>query len=66
MYNDIKDLAKAIVDQDDALSFTGTLEGQEWKRLYVVYNNALSNPPVGVIGVGAISYAEGKLKEAQA
>ena len=35
------------------------------RRLVNVYYDALNNPPEGVIGVGAITYAEQKLMEAQ-
>lgn len=35
------------------------------RRLLDIYNEAESNPPYGVIGVGAITYAERKLQEAQ-
>ena len=38
---------------------------QDLRRLLKIYNEAESNPPDGVIGVGAITYAERKLQEAQ-
>jgi len=38
---------------------------QEVRRLLKIYNEAEANPPYGVIGVGAITYAERKLQEAQ-
>ena len=37
----------------------------DWARLFKIYIEALNNPPEGVIGVGAITYAEHKLQEAQ-
>jgi hypothetical protein len=48
----------------------GPVKGDEpeLKRLsYLlqVYHQAQANPPEGVIGVGAITYAEHKLREAQ-
>lgn len=36
-----------------------------FRDLLQVYHEALNNPPEGVIGVGAITYAEHKLVEAQ-
>lgn len=38
---------------------------EHYKKLWVIYHEAISNPPEGVIGVGAITYAEQKLVEAQ-
>lgn len=35
------------------------------KYLLDTYTDALENPPQGVIGVGAITYAEGVLKKVQ-
>ena len=40
-------------------------EADELFRLLNVYQDALNNPPEGVVGVGCIEYAEYKLKEAQ-
>ena len=37
----------------------------EINLLVKIYFDALYNPPEGVIGVGAISYVEQKLREAQ-
>jgi hypothetical protein len=34
---------------------------QNWRDLYSVYNSALNDAPEGVIGVGAITYAESQL-----
>lgn len=36
-----------------------------FRNLLQVYYKALSNPPEGIIGVGAITYAQYKLQEAQ-
>lgn len=38
----------------------------ELRRLLNVYLTAHDNPPEGIIGVGAITYAEQMLQEAQA
>lgn len=40
-------------------------ECQRLRKLHEIYLEAESNPPDGVIGVGAITYAEHKLQEAQ-
>jgi hypothetical protein len=40
-------------------------EVQHLRYLHSVWVNALDNPPEGVVGVGAIVYAEHKLREAQ-
>ena len=52
-------LAAANTDQNDKLQL------QALGRLTAVYFNALNNPPDGVIGVGAISYAEAMLVDHQ-
>lgn len=36
-----------------------------FRDLFHVYNTALNNPPEGVIGVGAITYAEQQLAKFQ-
>jgi hypothetical protein len=36
-----------------------------FRQLLNIYYDALGNPPEGIIGVGAITYAEQKLVEAQ-
>ena len=38
----------------------------EFRRLFKVYQDALQNSPEGIIGVGAITYAEQKMLEAEA
>jgi len=54
----IKYLAQLALDID----ITDQTAVLEWRRLYGVYVNALENPPLGVIGVGAITYAQNELK----
>jgi len=55
------DLARAAIDMD----LTNEDTKAKWRSLYKVYREALDAPPFGVIGVGAITYAESKLLEAQ-
>lgn len=52
-------LAAANTDQNDKLQL------QALGRLVAIYFDALHNPPDGVIGVGAISYAEAMLIDRQ-
>lgn len=40
-------------------------EASHFRHLLGVYHQAVCDPPEGVIGVGAITYAEQKLLEAQ-
>ena len=40
-------------------------EAMRFSQLMTTYYQAQTNPPEGVIGVGAITYAEQKLVEAQ-
>ena len=40
-------------------------EASHFRHLLGVYHEAVCDPPEGVIGVGAITYAEHKLVEAQ-
>jgi hypothetical protein len=60
-YNNLKELAAAAMDVD--------LKDVEKTRyignLISVYFDAEKNPPEGIIGVGAISYAEYQLIKAQ-
>ena len=56
-----KDLAAAA----DKIDLTDESAKRHWRNLYYVYINALDNPPAGVIGVGAITYAEFKLAQFQ-
>ena len=71
MYKTLDDLCRAVLD------YTKEYEENEWpnlkehievikfRRLSKVYFDALNNPPEGVIGVGAITYAEDMLIAAQ-
>lgn len=45
--------------------YVGEPELQEFRRLFKVYWDAQKDPPPGIIGVGIITYAEMKLREAQ-
>lgn len=40
-------------------------EASHFRHLLGVYHQAVCDPPEGIIGVGAITYAEQKLVEAQ-
>lgn len=60
-YNNLKDLASALVKLD----MTDTSKVLEYRKLINVYFTALNNPPEGVIGVGAITFAEYQLIKAQ-
>jgi hypothetical protein len=54
MHTDMKSLLNALMDTDIEDS-----QGMaELKDLFDVYQSALNYPPHGVIGVGAITYAE--------
>ena len=53
-FSDIVAAAETIDINDDAAK-------HNWRDLFHVYNTALNNPPAGVIGVGAITYAEQEL-----
>ena len=56
LYN-ISDLVWAL----EALDINDAAAKNDWRDLFHVYNTALNNPPVGVIGVGAITYAESRI-----
>jgi len=60
-YHNLKDLSLA------AMSWASLSEDERTnlKDLVIVYFKALNNPPLGVIGVGAITYAEQQLLLAQ-
>lgn len=61
MYRNMTDLCNATFELD-----TGDIEGvAKMRRLLSVYFDALYNPPEGIIGVGAITYAEQMLIKAQ-
>ena len=68
IYQDSNELIRGYINWLEAYAkpVTGDEpEVIEFRRLFDVYHNALDNPPEGVIGVGAITYAEQKLVEAQ-
>tara|TARA_R110002096_G_C14418624_1_gene708927 strand:+ start:679 stop:879 length:201 start_codon:yes stop_codon:yes gene_type:complete len=50
-FSDLVSLAESINLNDEAAK-------NQWRDMFHVYNTALNNPPLGVIGVGAITYAE--------
>ena len=60
-YKNLNDLALAAMDVD----LKDTEQAQRMAELIRVYFDAEKNPPEGVIGVGAISYAEYQLIKAQ-
>ena len=54
MYKNFDELCAAVFELD-----TGDIEGGvKMRRLFSVYFDAMDNPPEGIIGVGAITYAE--------
>jgi len=68
MYKNKSEVIKAYLDwlEDQTRPVTGNEpELKEFSRLLTIYHYAYQNPPEGVIGVGAITYAENKLIEAQ-
>jgi hypothetical protein len=60
-YKNLKELAAAAMDID----LKDTKQTQRMAGLIRVYFDAYNNPPEGIIGVGAISYAEYQLIKAQ-
>lgn len=60
-YHNLKDLTLAAMSWDNL----SDLEKSDLSLLVLVYMSALNNPPEGVIGVGAIAYAEQQLVLAQ-
>lgn len=60
-YHNLKDLTLAAMSWESL----STLEKSDLSLLVRVYMSALNNPPEGVIGVGAITYAEQQLVLAQ-
>ena len=68
IYETREDIVKAYLDWLEAQHKPVTGNEPELERfryLLQIYNHAQDNPPEGVIGVGAITYAEQKLVEAQ-
>ena len=62
-----KDLCAWLEDADPADLTPDALRSKGGRniRLLRTYLNALDNPPDGVVGVGAITYAEDALRSAQ-
>lgn len=60
-YHNLKDLSLAAMAWDNLTND----EKDTLKDLVDLYFAALNNPPMGVIGVGAITYAERQLMLAQ-
>jgi hypothetical protein len=60
-YKNLNDLAAAAMDVD----LKDTKQTQRMAELIRVYFDAEKNPPEGVIGVGAITYAQQQLIKAQ-
>lgn len=68
IYQDSDELIRGYINWLEAYAkpVTGDEpEAIEFRRLFDVYHTARNNPPEGIIGVGAITYAEQKLVEAQ-
>jgi hypothetical protein len=68
IYKDRDELLKGYLDwlEKQPKPVTGLEpELERFRYLLEVYYEAHANPPEGVIGVGAITYAEQKLVEAQ-
>ena len=68
IYETRNDVLRAYLDWREAQP--GPVKGDEpelerFSYLLHVYHQAQMEPPEGVIGVGAITYAEHKLREAQ-
>jgi hypothetical protein len=61
MYKNFDELCAAVFDLD--MSDEGAVK--EMQRLCKVYFDAQRNPPEGIIGVGAITYAEQMLIQTQ-
>lgn len=61
IYKNLNDLAAAAMGVD----LKDTEQSQRMAELIRVYFDAEKNPPEGVIGVGAITYAQQQLIKAQ-
>jgi len=64
-YHTISDITKAIMDEFDSEPPMHTERSRYLSWLVRSYYDALHNPPEGVIGVGAITYAENVLVKIQ-
>lgn len=65
IYHTIKDVTLAIMNEFDYEPAHPNERSRYLCKLVRTYYDALHNPPDGVIGVGAISYAQGMLVKAQ-
>lgn len=65
IYRTIKDVTFAIMDEFDSEPPMHTARSRYLSWLVRSYHDALHNPPEGVIGVGAITYAEDVLVKLQ-
>jgi hypothetical protein len=61
LYTDLSSLCVGVAQCD----MTDTASVAKYRQLIAVYFDALNNPPQFVIGVGAISYAQEMLVNAQ-
>jgi hypothetical protein len=57
-FSDLVKIAESLDVNDECAK-------RQWRDLFHVYNTALNNPPEGVIGVGAITYAQQELAKYQ-
>lgn len=68
IYNNCEELMKGYLDFLESRHSpleAGDPEAMRFSQLMHIYHSAYCNPPEGIIGVGAITYAEHKLVEAQ-
>lgn len=65
IYPTLKDVTFAIMNEFDDQPAQPTERSRYLRKLVRTYSDALRNPPEGIIGVGAITYAEGMLIKAQ-
>jgi len=54
-----------LVTLADSLDLNDKAALDKWRELFHVYNKALYNPPKGIVGVGAITYAQQELANYQ-
>lgn len=47
-----------LVSLAESINLNDEAAKNHWRDMFHVYNTALNNPPEGIIGVGAITYAE--------
>lgn len=65
IYRSLKDVTFAIMNEFDDQPAHPTERSRYLRKLVRTYSDALRNPPEGIIGVGAITYAEDMLVKAQ-